>query len=233
MVEEQKSQTLKPIFKKASTLPKLTLGIPQLDSLLHFLSLNQKICIKGAHAQKIIERVCVRAQLPFRYGGLDTRVLLIDGANCSDLYQCVDFAQQYGLDVRNSLKGIISSRAFTVYQLANLITCELNSAIQKYNTKVIVITQLLHFFTNDPYLNKKEMQRILKEIVKSLESIEDCLVVVSLGGVPTEYDELILKLFTKVIQINPSYHTLSIRVNDNGMQRSTFIKKDELETVQN
>ena len=100
----------KPLFQKASQIPKLTLDIPKLDSVLHFLTLGQKICISGIHVQKILEKICVRAQLPHRYGGLDSRVLLVDGANSSDLYQCVNFAQQYGLDVYKILDGIISSK---------------------------------------------------------------------------------------------------------------------------
>ncbi len=69
-----------------------------------------KICVSGIHTQKIIERICVRAQLPHRYGGLDTNVLLIDGANSSDLYQCVDFAQQYGLDVNKIQNKLVFGR---------------------------------------------------------------------------------------------------------------------------
>ncbi|MGI9565548.1 MAG: hypothetical protein ACR2LL_00860 [Nitrosopumilus sp.] len=100
-----------PVFNKASHLPKLTLDIPKLDEQLHFLTLNNKVCLSGIHTQKLIECLCVCAQLPNRYGGLDSKVLLVDGANHSDLYQCVDFVQQYRLDANKILSRIISSRA--------------------------------------------------------------------------------------------------------------------------
>ena len=218
------------VFKKASGLPKLTLDIPKLDEIIHFLTLNNKLCIKGIHTQKLIERLCVRAQLPSRYGGLNSKVLLIDGANSSDLYQCIDFAQQYGLNVNKILDGIISSRAFTVYQLTNTITQELPFAIKKYNVKVAVITNLLNYFTNNLYFDTNEMKTILKEIIKTLDKIQNCLIIVSLE-VPTQYDSLLLELFSRTITIQQSYHTLSVHVNDNGKKNLLILKQDELETI--
>ena len=227
----QRTKTLYPVFQKASNLPKLTLDIAKLDSILHFLTLNQKICIVGTHTQKLVERLCVRAQLPRQYGGLGTKVLLVDGANSSDLYQCVDFAQQYGLDVKKVLKGIISSRTFTVYQLADLITFELENAIKHFDVKLVVITNLLHYLTNDPYLDTREMERILGQIIKSLKKIKDCLVIVSLGF-PTKFDDLIQKLFSITIKIESCNNALSFDVNTESRHSLVTLQKDELEKIQ-
>ena len=225
------STNTKPVyslFKKASVFPKLTFDIPKLDEKLHFLTLNNKLCIRGIHTQKLIERICVRAQLSSRYGGLNSKVLLIDGANSSDLYLCVDFARQYGLDVKKIFDGVITSRAFTVYQLADTIVHELLDAIEKYNVKIIIITNLLHFFTNDLYLDTNEMKGILKKIIKVLKKIENCLVVVSLGF-ETQYDILFSKLFDRTIDIQKGYGALSIHLTDNGKKTSLLLKPDELE----
>jgi hypothetical protein len=218
------------IFQKASQLPKITFDIDKIDSILHFLTPDQKICLSGIHTQKIIERLCVRAQLPCRYGGLNSKVLLIDGANSSDLYQCVDFAQQYGLNVKKILSGIISCRTFTVYQIANLIVNELHDAIKQYDTKIVVITHLLYFFTNDPYLNPHEMQQILKTVVQSLKEIKNCLVVISLG-LPTAFDGMLLQLFSKTIKIKQSSNALSIHINDLGKMQSILLDDDILEII--
>lgn len=224
---QQKIQLPRIIFQKASQIPKLTFDIDKLDSILHFLTSNQKICVAGIHTQKIIERLCVRAQLPCRYGGLDSKVLLIDGANSSDLYQCVDFAQQYGLNVKKILSGIISCRTFTVYQLANLIVNELQHTIKQFDVKIVIITHLLNFFTNDPYLNSHEMKQILKTVVRSLKNIQNCLVVVSLG-LPTSLDGMLLELFSRTIKIKQSYNTLSINLNDMGQTHSISLDEHEL-----
>ncbi|MEJ2261245.1 MAG: hypothetical protein P8X83_06290 [Nitrosopumilaceae archaeon] len=218
------------VFQKASQMPKLTFDIDKIDSILHFITTNQKICIAGIHTQKIIERLCVRAQLPSRYGGLDSKVLLIDGANSSDLYQCVDFAQQYGLDATKILSGIISCRTFTVYQLANLIVHELQNTIKQYDAKIVIITHLLNFFTNDPYLNSHEMQKILRTVVKSLKKIQNCLVVISLG-LPTQFDGVLLQLFSRTIKIKQSYNTLSVCINDMGEIQSVLLDENLLDTI--
>jgi hypothetical protein len=218
------------VFQRASQLPKLTFDIEKIDSILHFLTPNQKICLMGIHTQKIVERLCVRAQIPSRYGGLDSKVLLLDGANSSDLYQCVDFAQQYGLNVKKILSGIISCRTFTVYQLAHLIVNDLHTVIKQHKTKIVIITHLLHFFTNDPFLNPNEMQKILKTVVQSLKKIKDCLVVVSLG-LPTQFDGMLLQLFSKTIKIKQSYNALSVHVDDSRKTQSLLIDNNALDTI--
>jgi Rad51 len=218
------------VFQSASSIPRLTLGIEKLDSILHFLTLQQKICVAGTHTQNLVERLCVRAQLPHQYGGINTKVLLIDGANSSDLYQCVDFARQYGLDVKKILNGIISSRTFTIYQLANLITQELENAIKHFDVKLVVITNPLHY-ANDPYLDHTEMERIVHEMILSLEKIKDCLVIVSLDT-PTRFDDIFQKLFSTTIKIESSHNTLSVGINNEGRQCSITLQEDELEKIQ-
>ena len=152
---------------------KLYDGISSLDTCLNFLSTYDKICITGIKTQNIIERLCVRAQMPHRYGGIETKVLLIDGANTTDLYQCVDYAQQYGLDVRKILHGIISSRTFTVYQIANIIIHELENAISHYKVKIVIITSLLHFFTKGMFLDRNNfVQHTLYEVIRIRSSGE-------------------------------------------------------------
>ena len=218
------------IFKKASSLPKLTFDIAKLDKTLHFLTPNNKVCISGIHTQNLIERICVRAQLPHRYGGLDSNVLLIDGANSSDLYMCVNFARQYGLVPYKILERIISSRAFTAYQLADTIINKVPLAIKQHNPKILIITNLLHYFTTDLNSDITEMKSILKEIVKSLSKIQNCMVVISLGFA-TQYDYLLSKLFSRTINIEQSYNTLSVQINDNGKKNSLLLKQDELDTI--
>jgi len=111
-----------------------------------------------------------------------------------------------------------------------LIINKLESAIKQYDAKLVVISNLLYFFTNDPYLDTYEMKVILKQVIKSIQKIENCLVVVSLGF-PTQYDEMVLQLFSKIIRINQSYNTLSIHINNDGSQNTVLLKREELETI--
>jgi len=225
-----KRQKLEVVFQRASHIPKLTLGIPSLDSCFNFISTYDKICISGIETQSIVERLCVRAQMTHRYGGLETDVLLIDGANSSDLYQCVDYAQQYGLDVKKTLEGIISSRAFTVYQIANMIMCELENAIKHYKVKIVIITNLLHFFTKGIFLDSNEMMQILKQVIKALQKINDCLVVMT-TNLSSRFDNMLYSICTKTIKIESTYDGLAIEINNKEKQKIIFLKKEEIGTI--
>lgn len=225
---EPKIKTL-PTFQKASAIPRLTLDISKLDSVLNFLTLNQKVCITGVYSQKLIERLCVRAQLPHRYGGLDSDVLLVDGANSSNLYQCISFAQEYQLDVKKVLEKIITTRTFTAYQLTDLILNHLEKIIATYNTKVLILTDVLHFFA-DPYFDSGEVRLLLEQITQKISKIKDCLVIVSLSK-PTQYDGMFLQLFDKTLQISKQFHRLQIKVNDGNKTQTMLVTKKELETI--
>ncbi|MFZ9006338.1 MAG: hypothetical protein ACO293_06125, partial [Nitrosopumilaceae archaeon] len=88
----------------------------------------------------------------------------------------------------------------------------------------------LNFFTNDPYLNSQEMQQILRTVVKSLKNIQNCLVIVSLG-LPTQFDGMLLQLFSRTIKIKQSYHALSVHLSDTGKTQSMLLDEDTLEII--
>jgi hypothetical protein len=225
-----KKQKLEVVFQRASQFPKLTFGITPLDTCLNFLSTYDKICITGIETQDIIERLCVRAQMSQRYGGIETKVLLIDGANTTDLYQCVDYAQRYGLDVRKILQGIISSRTFTVYQIAEIIMHELENTIKHYKAKIVIITNLLHFFTKGVFLDSNEMSQILKQVVKMLQKINDCLIVMTTES-PTCFDNMLYKICTKTIKMKYDHDAVSLEINNNGKKSLIFLKREEIDTI--
>ena len=92
-------------------------------------------------------RLCIRALLSERHGGFGSSyVIIIDAGNSSDIYSSVSLARQYGLDLKDTLKRIVVSRPFTIYQLANLVTSELPKAVQKFDTKTIIISDMLRMF---------------------------------------------------------------------------------------
>ena len=222
-------RTTRPVttFEQASRIPRLTFDIEKLDSILNFLRPNQTVGIVGDGSQKLIERLCVRAQLPKRYGGFDSSVILIDGGNSSDPYLCINFARQYGLKVDDVLSKIITSRAFTVYQLESLITHELQNAIIKYDAKFVIISDILGMFTDDPYLGPKEIKLILQNIANSISKLKECLVVISISK-PTQYDDIISKLFDRTIRISKHRHRLSVEIDD---KEPVQIKEAELEMI--
>jgi hypothetical protein len=135
----------------------------------------------------LLSRLCVRALMSNRYnGGLNSNhVIFIDaGGNNSDPYQCVNFARQYGLDIKKVLQSIIVCRAFTIYQLANLIIYELPKVIRQFdNVKLIIIADLLGMFVSDPQIEIEEAEYIIEKIITSIrrQLSENLLFLVSLS----------------------------------------------------
>jgi hypothetical protein len=136
----------------------------------------------------LLTRLCIRALMSRRHGGFGSpSVIFIDAGNCSDIYQCVNFARQYGLDIQKVLDSIMVSRPFTIYQLAGLLLYELESAaIHRFGAKLIVVSDMLKMFSqeaSDPQLDHDEAQWLLKEIAMSLQRISaQVLVAISLSN---------------------------------------------------
>lgn len=214
------------LFEQASAIPKLTFDISKLDATIQFLRINQIVGIIGYSSQKLIERLCVRAQLPKRYGGLDSTVILIDASNSSDPYLGINFARQYGMSVENVLSKIITSRAFTVHQLAHLIINELPNILKQYNSKFVVISDLFGMF-NDPYLDTKEAEIILQEIINTISKLRNCLVVISISK-QTKFDYIITSKCDRVITSSKKYHRVSFEINN---KEPVLVKQSELEII--
>lgn len=210
------------LFHHASQVSRLTTGIEKMDFILYSLGLDQKVAIVGTNSQKLVERLAVRAQLPHRYGGLDSHVILVDGGNSSDPYLSINFARQYGLDVNQVLSKIISSRAFTVHQLENIITHELSSVISRYNARLVIISDLLAMFS-DPYLDGIDAQRILDSILDFISKLKECLVIISISKY-TKYD-YILKAFDKIISLSSKNDSISVEIDN----KSFALKQNDLE----
>ena len=169
----------------------LTLDIEKIDSSIT-LTTADCVCIIGEArcTNAILMRLCVRALILKRQHELleFAKVIFIDAGgknNSSDsFYRCVNFARQYGLDIKKVLQSIVISRAFTIYQLADLIIYELPRVIQQLEAKVILISDLLNMFVCDPQIKIEEGERMIKEIIDSLRkpstTTNNTLIVVSL-----------------------------------------------------
>jgi hypothetical protein len=183
--------------------------IEKIDSHLD-LKATGTLCIVGEqkYTQILIDRLCVHSMLPRRYGGIGsdyTKIIVIDAGNCSNVYQLVDFARQYGLEIKNVMRGIVVSRVFTIYQLAHLVIHELPKIIHQYSSrnKLIVIYGLLHLFVFDPHIDKADARQLIKEIARSLKKLSrDRLVLVSFSRCNNnEYEKSLLPAFDKRIEI--------------------------------
>ena len=232
---------------------RITLDIEKIDSSIT-LTTEDCVCIIGEArcANAILMRLCVRALILKRQRKLleFAKVIFIDAGgknNSSDsFYRCVNFARQYGLDIKKVLQSIVISRAFTIYQLTDLIIYELPRVIQQLEAKVILISDLLNMFVCDPQIKIEEGERMIKEIINSLRKISstatnNTLIVVSLYrhhhhhyssfSSSYLYEKILLPRFDKCIEITNNKkekvnNVLDIKIRNHKNHHSDGISKN-------
>jgi hypothetical protein len=207
-------ETAYNIQQKRRTSTKLIFfDIAEIDSFLDLSDRGGSICVASSRRSgdgdswyannTLVTRLCVRALMPRRHGGFGSpSVIFIDAGNCSDIYKCVSFIRQYGLDQQKTLDRIIVSRPFTIHQLACLIIYEVALVLQRTDARLVVISDLLRMFVQDPQIDPDEARWLVKEIARSLRKLSSqVLVVVSLHECPPEFRSLLLSLFDSQIHI--------------------------------
>ena len=185
------AQRAAPEFRQASSLPHFSLGFPALDSLLRPFRPGTAAAVAGPGASIVAELAAFRAQLPVESGGLDSPVVFIDGGNRSDPYLFSSFARQYGRRPDEAMRRIASCRAFTMYQMADLVCRHLAPAARDYGAQLLVVSDLLGTF-NEPELDEREARRLLSAMERAVEAAKkDALVLVTLES-PSKYDGMVL-----------------------------------------
>lgn len=161
--------------------------------------------------------------------GSPSHAVIIDAGNSLDFYQFVEFARQYGLDIKETLKRIVVSRAFTVYQLTDLVVNELPNITRRLDICLVVILDLLNMFTHDPNINHKEAKFLINEIISTLSKIAllpsrtRCAVSLNYNCNSSLYIKTLLK-FDKCIEVKSTggkqlQSTLSLRIYDRKRHR--------------
>jgi hypothetical protein len=155
---------LEPIPSKS----RLTLNIENVDGLFSGFMLGDFAVLRGSSTiQSLLSSFCVRAQLPYQLGGLETNVLFVDGGNSFRLYDISALAQAFELDPKEVLERIYVSRAFTAYQLTSLILEQLQNAIEQFNSKFVILSNLAQLYL-DTDIPKKEAQEIFLQLTAYL-----------------------------------------------------------------
>ena len=179
------------LFQRASSIPHFTLGFPPLDSLLRPLSERQLVVFSGDYVSTVAELAALRAQLPVESGGLDSAVVFIDGGNRSDPYLFSSFARQLGIRPHVAMRRVASCRAFTLYQLAELVSERLARTAEDYGARLVVISDVLGTF-NEPELDEREVRRVLGAVYEGIEELKERSLIIATLPSPNKYDGLVV-----------------------------------------
>ena len=219
------------------SISRLTFDIRKIDAFLD-LTTCDTACIMAAnkkHANTLLTRLCVRALMSNTQGGFNSsKVIFIDAGNTSDVYQCVNFARQYGLDIKKILQSIVVSRSFTIYQLSNTIINELPGVIEQFSSaKVIIIGELLSMFVNDPLVQIKEAESLIRQMINAVRKLctyDNKLCVISFCSnniITKTYARLILQRIDKSIEIARRDNSDKKNKNDNDLSIDIRIRKKD------
>lgn len=125
----------------------LSFNIENIDEVFPGFALGNFAVLYGSPAILPLSMLlCVRAQLPCQLGGLGTNVVFVDGGNTFRLYDVSYIAQLHELNPRKVLDRIFISRAFTAYQLTSIVFEKLQTAVEKYNSKLVVISDIARLY---------------------------------------------------------------------------------------
>jgi hypothetical protein len=133
------------LSKKSNSV--LALGIPELDEAFPGLQGGDFVILVGRLVCTWLSSLLsVRGQLPLKKGGLNSRVVYLDGGNTFDPYAVSAMAREYGLEPKSTLEKIMISRAFTAHQLTALIFEKLEEALSEYKSKLVVVSDIMGLF---------------------------------------------------------------------------------------
>jgi hypothetical protein len=159
-----------PRFVSAFSLLGLQSGIQLVDGLVGGLKPSTIALITGTQIRlQAAERYCVRAGMPERLGGLAGKTFFIDGGNSFDIYLFTSIAREHGLNLEEVLDNLIISRAFTPYELQQLICKDSKGVFEAHHPKLVVISDVFELFNED--VEVYEARRIIGRIADAVKRI--------------------------------------------------------------
>ena len=94
--------------------------------------------------------------------------------------------------------------------MADLVINELPEVIKQFDTRLVVVSDLLHMFVHDPNVDRKEAIYLIKEIVSAIRKISSSsssprqiLGVISWNHHQSPYNDILLSKLDKHIEITP------------------------------
>lgn len=160
----------------------LSFGMPRIDEAFPGFQRGDFAVLFGHSLCKMLTfLLSVRCQLPRRKGGLSSTVVFIDGGNTFDPYAVSATAREYGLEPKSVLEKIFVSRAFTAYQLTALIFEKLEEALKRYNSKLVVISDIAGLFLDRdvPKIEGRDLFFKMTQHLLNLASRRQVIVVTS------------------------------------------------------
>jgi hypothetical protein len=166
---------------------RLSFNMENVDWVFSGFALGDFAVLHGSSAiQSFVSLLCVRAQLPYQFGGLESNVMFVDGGNSFRLYDVAAIAQLHELDPRKVLERIFIFRAFTAYQLTSTIFDRLPDAVREYRSKFVVLSDLARLYLDND-VPKREARDIFNQLTASIRDFAQTNRVIVIATYPSHF----------------------------------------------
>ena len=140
------------------------------------LTIGDIACFVKPHSDFVCDTI-VRGILPKRHNGLESpTVYVLVTDNKFDFYNITEIADKKYRILDRALKNIIVQRMFTIYQLAYFLIIDLEKNLEKYKSKLMVITG--DFFLSDSQISKQDKDWLYPQMIKAIKKIKDSIILV-------------------------------------------------------
>ena len=96
--------------------------------------------------------------------------------NKFDFYNFTEIVDKKYRILDRALKNVIVRRVFTIRQLAHFLIKELEKDLEKYKSKLVVITG--DFFLSDSQITKQDKDWLYPQMIQAITKIKDCSILV-------------------------------------------------------
>jgi hypothetical protein len=223
----------------------LALGIPKVDEVFPGFQRGEFAVLVGLPLCTVLSfLLSVRCQLPFSKGGLNSRVVFVDGGNTFDPYVVSAMAQELGLEPRSALEKIFISRAFTAYQLTALVFERLEEVLKRLRAKLVVVSDITGLFLDRdvPRIEGRDIFMKMTQHLSDLASRRRVVVVASYVPRPYLSRNLFLEsvllsrastvirfkesrgVFKVVLEEHPNVKPFTVDVSSNAVTMDMFVE---------
>ena len=140
------------------------------------LTIGDIACFVKPHSDFVCDTI-VRGLLPKRHNGLESpTVYVLVTDNKFDFYKITEIADKKYRILDKTLKNVIVRRIFTIHQLAHFLIKELEKDLEKYKSKLVVITG--DFFLSDPQITKQDKDWLYPQMIQAIKKVADSIILV-------------------------------------------------------
>ena len=150
------------------------------------LTIGDIACFVKPHSDFVCDTI-VRGILPKRHNGLESpTVYVLVTDNKFDFYNITEIADKKYKILDRALKNVIVRRIFTIHQLAHFLIKELEKDLEKYKSKLLIITG--DFFLSDSQISKEDKDWLYPQMIQAIKKVKDSIVLIFS---PTKLSELV------------------------------------------